>query len=222
MANIITTADGSHSLFVAELNEHYHSVHGAIQESEHVFINHGLRAVDSEKKKIRILEIGMGTGLNVFLTFLYSVSSSGYIDYTAIEPFPLEVATIKALNYVGLLKAEKHSDIFSTIHSSPWNEKGYHLSDTFLFEKVKNKIQEIDFAEPFDLVYFDAFAPRSQPEMWTGEVFNRLFSVMSRGGIIVTYCAKGEVKRTMKNSGFTVETLPGPPGKREMTKAIRR
>lgn len=214
----VTTADGSHTLYHTSLDEHYHSVHGAVQESQHVFINAGLKAVHESISPIKILEIGLGTGLNAFLTYLSA--GDKLIEYTAIEAFPLEEETLSNLNYLTILKAEEQKSIFQNIHRAEWNVP-VMLSEKFSLHKIKAKLQDVTLDTEFDLIYFDAFAPRVQPEMWTKDIFDQLFSATKPNGFLVTYCAKGEVKRNMKAAGFVVETLQGPPGKREMTKAIK-
>ncbi len=213
---IIQTADGSHSLYLKELDEHYHSVHGAIQEGIHVFIKAGLQA--SNKENVSILEIGLGTGLNALLTLMEVQHSNKQIHYTAIEAFPLEEQLINQLNYVQVLKAEELTEQFKRIHTSAWGEE-QRLNNKFTLLKVQGQLQTTVFPATYDLIYFDAFGPRVQPEMWTEEIFSKMFDVLNAGGMLVTYCAKGEVKRTLKKVGFVVETLPGPPGKREMLRA---
>lgn len=219
---IITTADGSHSLYIPELNEHYHSTHGAIQESKHVFIEAGLKHVAKKTSDIFVFEVGLGTGLNALLTYLESQSSGLKIKYTAIEAFPLEKEITEELNYVHLLDTENSAaDVFRKMHSCDW-EKEHRFSDSFLFKKIKKSLQEIvPEKERYDLVYFDAFGPPVQPEMWTEDLFSKLFAALKPNGALVTYCAKGEVKRTLKKVGFIVESLPGPPGKREMIRALK-
>jgi tRNA U34 5-methylaminomethyl-2-thiouridine-forming methyltransferase MnmC len=221
---LITTADGSHSLYVKELDEHYHSIHGAIQESIHVFINTGLKFIaEKNKSEISILEIGFGTGLNALLTCLEAEKLNLKINYTSIEAFPLDNVLINELNYAELLSAKEKEKshlqtIFNELHSCEW-EKEISISKNFTLHKIKNTLQEIKFEKSFDLIYFDAFGPRVQPEMWTEELFSKIYNVTKPNGCLVTYCAKGEVKRTLKKVGFTVETLPGPPRKREMVRA---
>ncbi|MES2591997.1 MAG: tRNA (5-methylaminomethyl-2-thiouridine)(34)-methyltransferase MnmD [Bacteroidota bacterium] len=229
LRTLIKTADGSHSLFVEELDEHYHSIHGAIQESKHVFIETGLKpfisipaASDKERKHpLNILEIGLGTGLNAMLTFIEMEHSSVEVEYTAIEAYPVSTDLINQLNYLELLNGIKYAAVFNLIHSSEWNSP-VPLSDQFTFLKLHNTLQNVVLKSTYHLVYFDAFGPRVQPEMWIEEVFAKLFAVIVPGGCLVTYCAKGEVKRTLKRVGFTVESLPGPPGKREMVRAIKK
>ena len=231
---LVTTSDGSHSIFIAELDEHYHSVHGAIRESKHVFIEAGLKFVlnlpsppdsyrDGEGQGVRLLEVGLGTGLNCFLTFLHNGEGMGErsIEYTAIEAYPLEEDVVKRLNYPEQLNARKFKNIFFDIHKSAWNRK-VELADDFILKKINDKFQDINFDEKYDLVYFDAFAPRVQPEMWTNKIFEKIYDSMNKDAVLVTYCAKGEVKRTLKTVGFEVETLQGPPGKREMIRVRKR
>jgi tRNA U34 5-methylaminomethyl-2-thiouridine-forming methyltransferase MnmC len=222
---VIITADGSSSLYIKELDEGYHSVHGAIRESTHVFINAGLKKVCSPVGEttceINILEIGLGTGLNVLLTLLDAKNSNKKINYTAIEPYPITADVIEHLNYVQLLSDEKLQIIFEKIHKCDWN-RPQHFLDNFTFCKLKNTVQQCELGAQYDLIYFDAFAPRVQPEMWTEEVFSKIYSATKPNGVLVTYCAKGEVKRVLKRSGFEVESLQGPPGKREMIRAIKK
>jgi tRNA U34 5-methylaminomethyl-2-thiouridine-forming methyltransferase MnmC len=227
---VIITNDGSHSLYVKALDEHYHSINGAIQESMHIFINAGLRHILSDKmnfyKKINILEIGLGTGLNALLTFAEIQNLDIFINYIAIEAYPIHKELVDKLNYVTLLNTKNKNNvdlnsIFQRIHTSEW-EIQIPFSHQFTFHKIKNKLQTANFNKMYNLIYFDAFAPTVQPEMWTEEVFVTLFSVLIKNGILVTYCAKGEVKRILKKIGFTVYSLQGPSGKREMVRAIKK
>lgn len=221
MHKVIQTGDGSHSLYVEELNEHYHSVHGAIQESKHVFIEAGLKHVSN--KKLSILEVGLGTGLNALLTILENQRLQLTISYTGLEAFPVPPDMLSQLNYVDLLvnavhKKEKMQFFFDTIHSSEWENK-VQLTEKFVLNKLNCKLQEVVFKDHFDLIYFDAFGPTAQPEMWTEDIFLKLWDALNVNGMLVTYCAKGNVKRSLKKIGFIVETLQGPPGKREMIRA---
>ena len=222
---IIKTADGSHSIYVKDLDEHYHSIHGAIQEAKHVFIKMGLKHIASilpaPDAEINILEIGLGTGLNTFLTFIETENSKEKINYIALEAFPVSVELVNQLNYLELLNELKNQSIFNKIHTCEWNNKNV-FSNQFTFRKINNTLQQIVFDDTFDLIYYDAFGPRVQPEMWTEDVFSKLYSATKPDGCLVTYCAKGEVKRTLKKVGYTVETLQGPPGKREMVRAVKR
>ena len=214
--SFIITADGSHSLYLKDLDQHYHSIHGAIQEGLHVFIEAGLKYITRQNKSsIHILEIGFGTGLNAFLTFIVAEKLNLEINYSSLEAYPLGKEVISKLNYVECLKEENRRGVFNLIHEVPWEQETV-VSKSFTLHKIKNTLQEIVFENKYDLIYFDAFGPRVQPEMWTEENFIKLFSALNAGGSLVTYCAKGEVKRTLKKVGFLVEALPGPPGKREM------
>ena len=217
---IITTADGSHTLFVPELNEHYHSTYGAIQESRHIFIEAGFKQIIINQPVIRILEVGFGTGLNAFLSLLEADKSGKTIHYTAIEPFPLEPAIIKLLNYPELLGASTAS-LFKMLHEAVWNRE-MQITDHFVLYKVLHDLKNIKLQSSFfDVVYFDAFGPEVQPELWTEEIFRKIFSSIKKKGILVTYSAKGSVRRALKNAGFTMEKLAGPAGKREITRAIK-
>jgi len=234
------TSDGSHTLYVPELEEHYHSIHGAVQESNHVFIGAGLKEVISRQslvigqESIKILEVGMGTGLNVLLTLLEGEKTGLLsphppkspqrgnflaIEYTAIEAFPLEKEIYSALNYSSVIPDEKAGPVLYSIHSSAWNTP-IDINHGFTLLKVNEKLENIVLGDnKFNLVYFDAFAPEVQPELWPEAIFKKIYNAMAPNGILVTYCCKGDVKRAMKTAGFTIEKLPGPPGKREMLRA---
>ncbi|WKZ61708.1 MAG: tRNA (5-methylaminomethyl-2-thiouridine)(34)-methyltransferase MnmD [Cyclobacteriaceae bacterium] len=217
MIEIIFTKDGSQTLRNVELNETYHSIHGAVQESLHVFIRHGLEFVQEKSpQKISILEIGFGTGLNAWLTARHIQDANGHVEYVTLESFPLEESIWTKLNY-----AEKDADkaLFTRLHLADWNNP-IQINNNFKLHKKHVSVQETDLpSSEFDLVYFDAFAPEKQPEMWSQDVLKKVVSTMKPGGIFVTYCAKGQVKRDLKSLGLTVEALPGPPGKREMIRA---
>ncbi len=216
---LIVTEDGSHTLYNPELKEHYHSTHGAIQEGMHIFINAGLREVVKKKKQVRILEVGFGTGLNCMLTMLEGWRTGLEIDYHAVEPYPLSEKLLCTLNYAGLLDFQDNPCDFEMIHTE--NEGEIDLGSEFKLTKYKQPIQRFKALPAFfDLVYFDAFAPNVQPSIWTGSVFKQMYDCLTPGGILVTYCAQGQVRRNMKEAGFSIEKLPGPPGKREMTRAI--
>lgn len=218
---LITTSDGSHSLLNTALNETYHSVHGALQESQHVFIRHGLEYWHGRNagKEARILEIGFGTGLNALLTLLYSNHSGIKIFYESWDIEPLAPSLVQQLNYGDILDAP---DGFSKIHDAPWNEPTF-ITPTFALHKHHGDILKDPVGSPggIDLIYYDAFAPGKQPEMWTTEILKKVSDCLAPGGVWVTYCAKGQVKRDLKSFGLTVETLPGPPGKKEMIRASR-
>ena len=220
---IIITADGSHSLFNSTLNETYHSVHGAIQESKHVFIRNGLEYVDQLHKpeEIHVLEVGFGTGLNALMTLHYALQANKIIHYTTLEAYPINLETVQLLNYPHVLDFQDAEKYFSKLHSASW-EKEKVIDNNFYLYKKKIRIQDFNFSpSSFDLIYFDAFAPRKQPEMWEMQVLEKMAETMKPGGIFVTYCAKGQLKRDLKLLGLTVETLPGPPGKKEMVRAIK-
>ena len=211
------TADGSHTLFIPSLDETYHSSHGAIQESMHVFIDAGLKSI--KNKEIKVLEIGFGTGLNAFLTLLEVNKSETRIDYTSLEAFPLEMSLVKQLNYTSELKLEGHFvALYNRLHEVEW-ESVQHVSNEFKLKKLKIKLDRFEASEKFDVIYFDAFSPQVQPEMWTVNVFEKMYNCLNNNSVLVTYCAKGIVKRALKEVGFKIESIPGPPGKREMTRA---
>lgn len=218
--NLVITEDGSTSVFIPELDEHYHSIHGALQESLHVFIDAGLKYKINPNASLDILEIGFGTGLNALLTCIIAYENNNTVNYTAIEKYPLAEELIAELNYCSIIKANSCSQYFSFIHSCNW-ETEIEISNFFKLKKCKSDIADVSFEQQFDVIYFDAFAPSAQPELWTETVFNSMFKALKHGGILVTYCAKGIVKRTMKQAGFMVEALPGPKGKREMTRAFK-
>jgi len=209
------TADLSHTVLVDDLDITYHSRHGAVQESQHVFIEAGLKAIQLEpKEQIHIFEMGLGTGLNAWLTWQFAQTHTRNIDYTAVELFPLEATIYKELNYVD--DSKKHQ--FELLHSCSWNEP-HQLDHHFHFEKKQLDIRQLEIENKFHLIYYDAFAPSAQPELWTQALFEKLYSSLQANGILVTYCSKSDVRRAMLAAGFLVEKLPGPPRKREMLRA---
>ena len=214
---LIHTKDGSHTLYMPELDETYHSQHGAIQEAMHVFIENGIKLI--KKSKINVLEVGFGTGLNAILTSEYAKSTGIRVDYLAVETLPLEIQLIKRLNYFAQLK-EFSNDEFIQIHQSNWERKE-RIHDDFLLTKKQIRIQDFESDLKFDVIYYDAFGPRAQNEMWEKSIFKNLFDLLSENGFLVTYCAMGQFKRDLKSIGFKVQSLPGPPGKREMTVAYK-
>ncbi|MDR2621927.1 MAG: tRNA (5-methylaminomethyl-2-thiouridine)(34)-methyltransferase MnmD [Dysgonamonadaceae bacterium] len=205
---IQTTTDGSHTLFLPEMDEHYHSVNGAIQESKHVYLEAGFK--QCRKPEIYVLEMGFGTGLNALLTALESENQKTKVIYTALEKFPLSQEIIDRLNY-----SEINQALFQAIHQAGWG-KSEPVASYFHLEKIRTDFRDFDFPDKYDIVYYDAFAPGKQPEVWSQDIFDRIFPAMNPGGIIVTYCAKGDIRRMMRQAGFIVERIPGPPGKREM------
>jgi tRNA U34 5-methylaminomethyl-2-thiouridine-forming methyltransferase MnmC len=218
--SIITTSDGSHSLLNTELNETYHSVHGALQESLHVFIKNGFDHIMERFRgsTIEILEVGFGTGLNALLTLQAASISKSKVRYTTIEAFPLEENIWRNLNYTNSVG---DNTFYFHLHSSPW-ETDHVIDDHFAIHKIHAALQQVNLKTDFyDLVYFDAFAPNKQPEMWDLPTLTRVADSMKSGGVFVTYCAKGQVKRDLKLLGLNVETLAGPPGKKEMIRATK-
>lgn len=216
---IIETSDGSKTIRIVDLDENYHSGHGALQEAEHVFISAGLKAKLGQSQ-INIFEVGFGTGLNAFLTAIEVSGSSSTIYYEGIEAFPVQSDEISALNYRSL--KPDFANLYDEIHAVNW-EEFQHIHTTFHLKKIKQEIQTFSFEKNYlDIVYFDAFGPRAQEEMWTVTIFEQLYQALKKGGLLVTYCAKGQVKRDLKAVGFDIEALPGPPGKREMTRAWKR
>ncbi|MBD1259228.1 tRNA (5-methylaminomethyl-2-thiouridine)(34)-methyltransferase MnmD [Maribacter polysiphoniae] len=215
---IITTADGSRTIQIKDWDEQYHSKHGAIQEAYHVFIKHGLDLFQGKKESVHILEIGFGTGLNALITLLETSKSGLYTAYYGIEAYPVSPEELAQLNYIPELKAHDFQEQFTQMHSSPW-EKQVAITDNFSLCKKQCDFKEIDFENCMDLIYFDAFGARVQPELWTEDVFELMFRALKVNGVLVTYAAKGSVRRAMQAVGFEVERLPGPPGKREMLRA---
>ncbi len=213
---IVYTEDGSTSLFLADWQEGYHSKHGAIAEAKHVFIKNGLHLF--ENQKVTILEIGFGTGLNAFISYLEAKKTNQQIDYIGVEAFSVLPAEAASMNYVAQLDANNEATIFEKMHLMDWNTKVV-LSDTFCLTKRLQKFEDIADESQFDLIYFDAFGFRVQPELWSTAIFQKMFMALKPGGILVTYAARGAVKRSMNAVGFLVEKLPGAPGKREMMRA---
>lgn len=221
---LFLTQDGSHSVYSEQLGVSYHSKHGAIQETQHVFINAGLNCIlQQSPSEINILEIGFGTGLNAFMTFLESERQPilATINYCTIEAYPLSMEQVFELNYVEQLDAGHYEDIFLKMHSSDWSDI-HPFSKKFNFQKLLMNFGDINFHNLMDLIYFDAFAPDIQPELWEEDLMAKMFNALKLNGVVTTYCAKGVVKRTLKTVGFYIESLPGPSGKREMTRAIKK
>jgi tRNA U34 5-methylaminomethyl-2-thiouridine-forming methyltransferase MnmC len=208
---LVQTEDGSFTFFIPEANETYHSIHGADQEASHVFIQYGLKACPNAN--VKILEVGMGTGLNVLLTFLQKDQP---VHYVSLEPFPIERDKLDTW----IASRVDDVDLIRQIHDSPWG-LDTELSKAFLFRKEQLGIMDFHSEEKFNVIYFDAFGPQVEPELWTLEVMQRCYELLEPGGIWVSYCAKGQVRRNLQEVGFKVERLPGPPGKREMLRAIK-
>ena len=213
------TSDGSSTVYVPQWDEHYHSIHGAHQESMCVFIDNGLRFF-ANKPHLRILEIGMGTGLNAFLTIKHK-NPEATVFYEGLEAYPIEAELWRQLNYVAVSAIEDRA-VFEAIHESHWGKPTF-INPKFELLKHQAKLEDwVPVQGKIDLIYFDAFAPSAQPELWTTTVFEKMYAALDTGGILVTYCAKGSVKRILKAIGFEVQALPGPPRKREMTRAIKK
>lgn len=222
---LIKTKDGSSTLFNDELNEHYHSQHGAIQESQYVFIQNGLEKAVETFQKIKILEVGFGTGLNALLTYVAAANfdKNIAIEYHTIEAFPLSIDLIESINYPEILNVKDLRNIFNKFHSCPPGEE-VKMSEFFTFVKYHQKLRDYFSSHSendFNLLYYDAFAQYAQPEMWEQDIFLELSKRMVKDGIFVTYAATGNLKRALNDVGFKVEALPGAPGKREMTRAFR-
>ena len=213
---IITTNDGSTTIHLPELNESYHSKHGAIQEAYHVFIKNGLSLF--EGKSVSILEIGFGTGLNSFITYLEAKKSNQTIDYVGVEAYPVAVEEALQMNYLKELNANEEVTIFKNMHESIWEEK-IAISDDFSLTKRQQLFQDINDEDAFNLIYFDAFGFRVQPELWSLEIFQKMYNALKINGVIVTYACRSSIKNAMVECGFKVEKLPGAPGKREMLRA---
>lgn len=210
------TKDGSQTLYVEALDETYHSIHGALQEAEHVFIQHGLKALDRQEK-IQVFEMGFGTALNALLTFKHAQKSQE-IYYCSIEKYPVSKAEWPQLNY---WKSEADKRLFEQLHLAPWNED-VQINPKHILNKIEGDIKLWQPpAAQFDLVYYDAFGPRAQPDLWGIPVLEKFHILLKSGGMLVTYCAQGQFKRNLKQLGFNIEELPGPPGKRQMTRAIK-
>lgn len=217
---IIRTEDGSTSLYDDNLKESYHSKFGAINESMHVFIDAGLNRI-SKLDTINILEIGLGTGLNALLTCLFCEEQSIQINYCAIEPYPIEKKIYNQLNFGKCLKNKNTRKYFNIIHEATWGQEN-NIHGNFKITKFKEKLSE--FETPinyYNLIYFDAFSPDIQPELWTLNNFIKIYESLKQDGILVTYCAKGQVRRDLETAGFLTERLPGPAGKREILRATK-
>lgn len=213
---IITTGDGSKTIQIKNWNEQYHSKHGAIQEAYHVFIKNGLDLFKNQP--LSILEIGFGTGLNAFITLLEAPKKELQIRYVGVEAYPVSNDEIVQLNYVDELAAIENRGNFEKLHACSWEETSI-IKQQFKLLKERKDFKDIQNFSEFDLIYFDAFGARVQPELWTEDMFRKMFQALKKGGVLVTYAAKGSVRRAMQEVGFVVERLPGPPGKREMLRA---
>lgn len=215
---IQTTADGSPTFYREDIDEHYHSVKGALAESQHVYIDSGWSQATQSKDHIRVFEVGFGTGLNAALTAQASLESQTTTDYFSVELYPLSNDTTQ-------LYAESFHDqfkeIYQAVNQAPW-QHSTQISPYFTLHKIEDNLLTIEFPQHLDVVYFDAFAPEKQPEMWDESIFRKLYHAMNPGAILTTYCAKGAIRRLLNTIGFTNERLPGPPnGKREILRATK-
>ena len=210
------TEDGSHTLFVSEIDECYHSSHGAVQESRHIFIEAALK--QCTKNELVVLEVGFGTGLNAFLALLETEKSGKCIRFITLEKYPVELETALQLNFAKELGADK--SMFDLLHQAEWN-KPVEITPRFVLEKIETDFTEFQHAANYDVVFFDAFSPEKQPEMWSEEQFRKIYNHCNDNAVLTTYCAKGIVRRAMQAVGFVVERLPGPPGKREILRATK-
>jgi tRNA U34 5-methylaminomethyl-2-thiouridine-forming methyltransferase MnmC len=229
LRNVILTKDGSHTVMIPEMNVTYHSLHGAIQESRHVFIEAGLKSIRplEAARRMDIFEMGFGTGLNALLTFIETEKLQRPIYYSTIELYPLNKEEIYTLNYCEQLDRPDLQTVFEQLHQCEW-ESEIAVTPFFTFYKTLDSLINLPCRQAgfstnqlINLIYFDAFAPAAQPELWTKEIFEKLYSMMNPAGILVTYCSKGDVRRAMQGAGFSTEKIPGPPGKREMIRAVK-
>lgn len=220
---IIITDDGSTTIHLPEWDEQYHSKFGALQEARHVFIQMGLFKVleREELSEISILEIGFGTGLNALVTWQEANKKEVLVDYTGVEAYPVSSEEVEHLNFPGMLEEPEAASVFEKMHKSAW-EIPQPVSEFFNLAKQQKYFQEINDVNKYDLIYFDAFGAGIQPDLWTEEIFEKMYKAIRNNGVLVTYAAKGSVRRAMLQVGFLVERLPGPPGKREMLRATKK
>ena len=217
--NLLETADGFHTLLHNHLNETFHSRHGAMKESMHVFIENGLKSALESKDSVRIFEMGFGTGLNAMLTFLNTPKEKSIV-YHSIDAFPIPLEKVFKLNHTKLIGGDLARFIYDEIHGIDW-DLDYELLPNMNFKKINADITECELSGRYDVIYFDAFGPRVQPEMWEFDVLQKMYNILVDEGFLITYSANGEFRRTLAKIGYEVESLPGPPGKREMTKAVK-
>jgi len=219
---LVKTKDGSHTLVSNEFGEHYHSINGSIQEAEHIFINNGLKAIS--KNKIHVFEMGFGSGLNTILSYYYAKKQKSKIVYHTIEAYPISIEIANQLNYNDFIQEKDFKEIFNKIHTAAWNET-QSISPFFKLHKIKSKIEECNLKQTLnnqvDIVFFDAFAPNAQAHLWEEDILQKMYEVLKVDSFLITYCAKGVFKRTLKKLSYEIEPLPGPIGKREITKAVK-
>lgn len=220
---IVTTGDGSTTIQITDWNEQYHSMHGAVQEARHVFLKMGLdfwMNENPDQKTLHILEIGFGTGLNALLTLMHAEKSSVNLLYEGVEAYPVSSEELAQLNYLEAADAQVFEAVFEKMHQTPW-EQTEIITEAFQLKKRKQTFETLEDQDQHDLIYFDAFGARVQPELWEEPIFEKMYRALKAGGVLVTYAAKGSVRRAMQAVGFKVERLPGPPGKREMLRAVK-
>ena len=216
---IITTNDGSKTIFIPEWNENYHSKHGALQEAMHVFIESGFRQMEQEE--LNVLEVGFGSGLNAILTYIEAEKENKKVNYHGLEGFPISQEEFDALSYGDIAEIADVKDVLNALFAATWNEEN-QITTAFTLEKTEVLLADFSPQQnKYNLIYFDAFGPRVQPHMWTLDILEKMFTALDHGGVFVTYCAKGQVRRDLIQLGFNVEKIPGPPGKREMLRAIK-
>jgi len=221
--NIVTTSDGSKTIRIEDWDEHYHSTHGAIQESMHVYINAGLDyflSLYPSTESIYVIEAGFGTGLNALLTALWSVAKNIKIDYLGLEAYPISDEEIQALQYHKVLEDITSEDIYEKFHQAHW-EEFEQITNTFRVKKHQAYFSAIKLKNTADVVFYDAFGPRVQPELWERSIFEGFYEALKPGGVFVTYCVKGTARRALQSIGFEVDVIEGPPGKRHMMRAIK-
>ncbi|MBK6904582.1 MAG: tRNA (5-methylaminomethyl-2-thiouridine)(34)-methyltransferase MnmD [Saprospirales bacterium] len=217
---LIVTSDGSHTVLSAQFGESYHSRFGAVQESRHIFIDAALKFKALQQTRIKVLEMGFGTGLNALLTLLESRRKGLEVDYSSVEAYPISPEQARSLNFIDILQEPWLGAPFSEMHTGPWGQ-AFSLDEHFVFTKWRSLFEEFAPPSQYDVIYFDAFAPAAQPELWELPLLGKMYDALLPGGVLTTYCAKGSVKRNLKSLGFTLESLEGPPGKREMTRATK-
>lgn len=216
---IIVTEDKSKTLLIPTLNETYHSIHGALNESLHVFIQTGLYHL-LPRNELNIFEMGFGTGLNALVSLNEAMRSQTRVNFDTIEKYPITLEEINALNFEELNKLE-YANYFKKLHEAEWGNNA-SISPFFNLHKRHEDIVTADLTTSFyDLIYFDAFGPSTQADLWTETIMSKMFQTLKSGGVLVTYCAQGQFKRNLKAVGFEIENLPGPAGKREITRAIK-
>lgn len=222
---VFETQDGTRSLFSERHGVSYHSKYGAWRETQHVFVEAGLRYAAVDKTRVSVLDVGYGTGLNAIASLHHAAARGMSLDYVALEAYPVPVVTLERLGYPAALNwSQDERELWSWLTAMPWPGSGGRSPKPKVelwVEKRLARFEDVEDRDRFHVIYYDAFAPDAQPELWTAEMFARMHTALRAGGVLVTYCAKGQVKRDLRSVGFEVERLAGPPGKREMTRALR-